>query len=93
MALINLFRLFISENCPIFFFLRQVNSSLGQRIKGDGVDFRHFFFIEGLPGHPKIISFSDRWVESYNFRGVGAADKAAIQLIKVQSYQLLVSDT
>jgi hypothetical protein len=24
---------------------------------------------------------------------VGAADKAAIQLVKVQSYQLLVSDT
>ncbi len=28
-----------------------------------------------------------------DFRGVGAADKAAIQLVKVQPYQLLVSDT
>jgi len=27
------------------------------------------------------------------FKGVGAADKAAIQLVKVQPYQLLVSDT
>jgi hypothetical protein len=26
-------------------------------------------------------------------KGVGAADKAAIQLVKVQPYQLLVSDT
>ena len=26
-------------------------------------------------------------------QGVGAADKAAIQLVKVQPYQLLVSDT
>ncbi len=31
--------------------------------------------------------------ESYNLMGVGAADKAAIQLVKVQPYQLLVSDT
>ena len=31
--------------------------------------------------------------ETYNLRGVGAADKAAIQLVKVQPYQLLVSDT
>jgi hypothetical protein len=31
--------------------------------------------------------------ESYNLRGVGAANKAAIQLVKVQPYQLLVSDT
>jgi hypothetical protein len=27
------------------------------------------------------------------FKGVGAADKAAIQLVEVQPYQLLVSDT
>jgi hypothetical protein len=31
--------------------------------------------------------------ESYNFMDVGAADNAAIQLVKVQPYQLLVSDT
>jgi len=31
--------------------------------------------------------------ECYNIRGVGAADKAAIQLVKVQPYQLFVSDT
>jgi hypothetical protein len=31
--------------------------------------------------------------ETYNLRGVGAANKAAIQLVKVQPYQLLVSDT
>jgi len=29
----------------------------------------------------------------YLFMDVGAADKAAIQLVKVQPYQLLVSDT
>ena len=29
----------------------------------------------------------------YKFMDVGAADKAAIQLVKVQPYQLLVSDT
>jgi len=28
-----------------------------------------------------------------NWKGAGAADKAAIQLVKVQPYQLLVSDT
>jgi len=30
---------------------------------------------------------------SSDFGDVGAADKAAIQLVKVQPYQLLVSDT
>jgi len=32
-------------------------------------------------------------IEFYNFMDVGAADKAAIQLVEVQPYQLLVSDT
>jgi hypothetical protein len=32
-------------------------------------------------------------IKTHNFMGVGAADKAAIQLVKVQPYQLLVSDT
>jgi len=31
-------------------------------------------------------------LETHNFMGVGAAGKAAIQLVKVQPYQLLVSD-
>jgi hypothetical protein len=32
-------------------------------------------------------------VQPWDMGDVGAADKAAIQLVKVQPYQLLVSDT
>ena len=35
----------------------------------------------------------NRLVAFYNFMDVGAADKAAIQLVEDQPYQLLVSDT
>ena len=33
------------------------------------------------------------YARAYAYRGLGAADKAAIQLVKVQSCQLLVTDT
>ena len=34
-----------------------------------------------------------QYARAYAYRGLGAADKAAIQLVKVQSCQLLVTDT
>ena len=34
-----------------------------------------------------------QYARAYAYRGLGAADKAAIQLVKVQPCQLLVTDT
>jgi len=41
--------------------------------------------------NPGVLNHID--CVSYLLMDVGAADKAAIQLVKVQPYQLLVSDT
>ena len=41
----------------------------------------------------KYVKQKDKGDVIYKFMDVGAADKAAIQLVKVQPYQLLVSDT
>jgi len=40
-----------------------------------------------------ILTRLSRNQTEIDLRDVGAADKAAIQLVKVQPYQLLVSDT
>jgi len=45
-----------------------------------------------LPGCCDIL-FISSLKEGIFVQNVGAADKAAIQLVKVQPYQLLVSDT
>jgi len=45
--------------------------------------------LRGIPSlYLRTLSY-----ESYNLMGVGAADKAAIQRVKVPPCQLLVSDT
>lgn len=40
-----------------------------------------------------LLEFQSLSIDFYNFMDVGAADKAAIQLVEDQPYQLLVSDT
>jgi len=47
----------------------------------------------GLPSNEEIHWLSPIAEDGYVMGDVGAADKAAIQLVKVQPYQLLVSDT
>jgi hypothetical protein len=51
------------------------------------VIFGSYLYIYGRPGKP------GKPLKLYKFMGVGAADKAAIQRVKVPPYQLLVSDT
>jgi len=46
-----------------------------------------------FPSALALASHAGKTVSPRAYRGLGAADKAAIQLVKVQPCQLLVTDT
>ena len=73
----------------------------GAHLTGASIPMRHLYHTQPVgnlcfyqrPAAHYVVIMQLRERVIYLMMDVGAADKAAIQLVKVQPYQLLVSDT